>query len=901
MVSLPVPFDALSVSPIDPTDQEFGVGSATADQLATGRYKFVPLEMRAARSWMVARGKIPHRVMPNSLQRGKVIVTALAKGQGHNNPEMHCSFEQAMQAINDDSSLELGFALGTGNDFACVDLDDIGKVVPEFQEAAAEQQRLIRERFVAATYSEISRSGKGWHFIGRCTNSPTTKASAKHPEYHIDLLFRSFLVVTGNHHSGTMEVSDISSELRSLVRWINGSDSEDKAFDLPTVGAITPANCDENTLRARLGGNWKHGEAYRDGRLAHDWSLAFSAILNSAAEITTDAEMVRRVVEQSGLVQLAEDKGNETRLAKFNRLWSVEWHKALERTELTRRANQTALAATKPLVLDDLWNQSAYVQFVVQERATLMITEGLIGGATAEEIAPLFRYLRPEKRNRLQDELRRVDEVFAQTISDAALLALSDTDTEVADLNSFINQAVADEAKIDRKQRFKQYNQQFYIVENYGGTAKVFRDEFHPVSGTQVYWSINAFCEAKNSDKILNGWELTKNEKVPRLGSAARSWVQSDKSRRYVSQELRFETTQREITVATGKVLNLFQGWSIAPIEGDWSNIRYLAHDILCSGFEQASEYLLNYVAHMVQRPQQLPGTAVILQSEEQGTGKSTFLSLLRQMLGARYCSVTSDANTLVGQFNVSAMNKVLLHFEEAIAPNDRGAESRIKALITNETLTYNAKGIAAIEARNFARVFLTSNARQVAHLSRFDRRWFVLNVSARHANDTRFWERAQSAYAGEIAAFMHAMRTRDISGFRPGEIPQTSAKDTQKMESVVGTDLVLRDLLEAGRLPPCSQNVGGVWEVRVSALTEYFKEHGIRVGYRHPQPGRVLKPVALGPASTRRLSSGGHASRSQRVISLPPLQVARQQFLDYLNIAANDWGDTGDTDWVLD
>jgi len=901
MVSLPVPFDAFAVSPIDPADQEFGGESATADQLATGRYKFVPVEMRAVRSWMVARGKVPHRVMPNSLLQGKVVVVPLCKGQGHNNRDMHCSFEQAMQAIADDPSLELGFALGTGNDFVCVDLDDLGKVVPEYRDEATEQQRLIRERLAATTYGEISRSGKGWHFIGRCTNSPTSKASAKHPEYRIDLLFRSFLVVTGDHGNEATELHDISSELRTLVRWINGDDGPSSTTDLPSVDTITPASCDEKTLRARLGGNWKYGEAYHDGRKAHDWSEALSIILKSAAEITTDADMVRRVVEQSGLVQLAEDKGNETRLDKLNRVWSSEWGKALRRAEPTRQANQSATAPTKPLTLADLWQQSPFVQRMVQDRATKMIQQNLIAGASAEDIAPLFRYLRPDRMNQLQDDLRRVSEEFAKTLTDARILVQNDTDAEVTELNAFMAKKVHQERVVNPNARYEEYNRKFYIVKNHGGAARVFRNGFNEESGAQDMWpSLGKFCEAFANDQVLS-WHMGRNELVPELRPFAREWVLKT-HRRFARQEMRFETTEREIVLDSGeRVLNLYQGWATTPIAGDWSNIRYLIHDILCSGIVQASDYLLNYVAHMVQSPNHLPGTAIILQSEEQGTGKSTFLGILRQMLGARYCSVTSDANTLVGQFNASAMNKVLLHFEEAIAPNDRGAESRIKALITNETLTYNAKGIAAIEARNFARVFLTSNARQVAHLSRFDRRWFVLNVSARHANDTRFWERAQSAYAGELAAFMHAMQTRDISGFRPVVIPHTSAKDIQKMESVVGTDLVLRDLLEAGRLPSCSRFVGGIWEVRVSALSDYFREHGIRVGSVLPQPSRVLKPIALGPSRHRRISVDGQPTKPQRVIPVPTLQTARRHFLDYLNIAANDWGDTGDTDWALD
>lgn len=889
MAKLTTPFDAAAIAP-RPLPE---VSTDSPETLGATRYQHVPDALRSAPSWMASINKVPHRVTRNGHLHG------LAKADPHD-PANHCSFEDAVAAVSrGNDGVELFFVLGVGNSFVCVDLDDLDKVTPEHRADANEYQRQIKER-LAGTYCEVSRSGNGLHYIGVAPDVSHDKAYAKHPHFHVDLLFRHGLVLTGDHREGTTEIADISSQTRTILNSMTRR-SPPEAAALPSVDTLTPAHCDEARLISILSAErFKHGEAFRTGRSINDWSGTFAALLNTAAEFCTDEQLVLRVLSRSKFVQMAEDKGGETRLAKVERLWSSQWPKALERTEPTRRANQTTAMPTKPLTLTDLWQQSPYVQFMVQDRAINMITEGLIAGLPAEDLAPLFRYLRPEKMNRLQDELRRVDEVFAKTLTDARVLTMSDTDTEVADLNAYMNRCAVEESKINRKNRFKQYNREYYIVENYGGSAKVFRDEFHPETGAQVLWSINAFCEAKMNDKLLSGWELSKEEKRPQLTSAARAWVQSDSSRRYVAQEMHFETTEREITVETGRVLNLYRGWATTPVAGDWSAIRYLICHVLCSGDDVASEYLLNYLAHMVQKPQQLPGAAIILQSEEEGTGKTTFIDLLRRILGTRYCVTTPDAEALVGKHNDAAMNKVLLHFEEAVAANDRVLESKVKALITNEILTYNPKHIAAISARNYARVFLTSNAKQVAHLPRHDRRWFVLRVSPKHANDPNFWGPFNDQYPQEIEAFMHALQTRDISGFNPKRVPYTEAKDAQKMESVVGPEAILRRFLEDGRLPVCSQFNGTHWLVRNTALSDYFNKYNLKIGYKPPQPGKVFKPVALGE-SRQRISVNGQSAQQFRVLHLPPLQDARAAFLAHLNVETYDWGDGSYSEWTLE
>lgn len=86
---------------------------------------------------------------------------------------------------------------------------------------------------------------------------------------------------------------------------------------------------------------------------------------------------------------------------------------------------------------------------------------------------------------------------------------------------------------------------------------------------------------------------------------------------------MRFDSSEREIATGDGKVRNLFTRWATSPVAGDWAAIRYLVHNIICDGSDETRDYMLNYLAHIVQKPYELPGVTIILQSEEQGTGKA--------------------------------------------------------------------------------------------------------------------------------------------------------------------------------------------------------------------------------------------------------------------------------------
>ena len=77
--------------------------------------------------------------------------------------------------------------------------------------------------------------------------------------------------------------------------------------------------------------------------------------------------------------------------------------------------------------------------------------------------------------------------------------------------------------------------------------------------------------------------------------------------------------------------LNYWVGASVTPSVGDWRVIRNHIHQVICAGDSILFEYLLNYLAHMLQFPEDKPGIMVVLLGK-QGTGKGLFFQILQRI-----------------------------------------------------------------------------------------------------------------------------------------------------------------------------------------------------------------------------------------------------------------------------
>jgi hypothetical protein len=127
-----------------------------------------------------------------------------------------------------------------------------------------------------------------------------------------------------------------------------------------------------------------------------------------------------------------------------------------------------------------------------------------------------------------------------------------------------------------------------------------------------------------------------------------------DESGFVVAERLEFLPGQQEITHDADdcRVLNLWRppGWSFrkdAP-----TPTVFLEHvDYLLDGNREATNHVLDYIAHLVQRPAERVSHALLMTSKAKGIGKSTFGTIVRRLVGEQNSRVVQTKD-LKAQFD---------------------------------------------------------------------------------------------------------------------------------------------------------------------------------------------------------------------------------------------------------
>ena len=207
---------------------------------------------------------------------------------------------------------------------------------------------------------------------------------------------------------------------------------------------------------------------------------------------------------------------------------------------------------------------------------------------------------------------------------------------------------------------------------------------------------------------------------------------------------------------------------SLPPVADNIDISMFHSHlHILCGEEEKATEYVLNYLAHLVQFAGTLPRVALVFMSS-QGVGKDIFFdNFAKSVLGTDLYLQTDNMDKLIGKFNMNH-NKLLLIMDEVQGRDSFTNSEAIKNMITAEDLQWERKGCDPVTIRNCGRAILFSQSLTPVKIEGSDRRFMLMECSDKVRNNTEYFKKLNSFLKDDTnaRAIYDMLMKRDLSSW---------------------------------------------------------------------------------------------------------------------------------------
>jgi hypothetical protein len=339
-------------------------------------------------------------------------------------------------------------------------------------------------------------------------------------------------------------------------------------------------------------------------------------------------------------------------------------------------------------------------------------------------------------------------------------------------------------------------------------------------------------------------------------------------------------------------IINLWTGPTVTGVPGPFPTIQQFIDEVIANGDPVVESYLMNFLAHMLQRPEEKPRVMLVLMGG-QGTGKGTFCRLL-QSIWSRTTLITNQISYITGNFNSVLERNFIVWLDEALFAGNYEATDALKSLVTEPTIAIHAKHKEPRNSFSCHRFFAATNASHFARTDADDRRFVYLPVSDKYKGNQGYWDTLNRAIASpELPAFIDHLQNRNLSLFDPTNRPSANTLTDQKIKSLSGLDQWWYSVLQTGEFatsgPYASVAILELGQFApvfftTSTLTDsyssYAKAHSLRAPTVDEKPLKdrlqILCPSAL---YTRKLQAGNR----NRGYDIPALPVARSEFEAFL------------------
>ena len=299
---------------------------------------------------------------------------------------------------------------------------------------------------------------------------------------------------------------------------------------------------------------------------------------------------------------------------------------------------------------------------------------------------------------------------------------------------------------------------------------------------------------------------------------------------------------------APARFYNLWRGFSVEPNAGPHPALSLFLEHLLkqvCESDEELYNWLVDFLAHLIQRPWEKPRVALVLQGGK-GVGKSIVFQILGSILGGHF-TVAANRRYLTSTFNSYLEGCLLLCFEEAFWSGDKHAEGSLKDLITGDAHLIEHKGREPYTVRNCTRVVILGNEDWLAPASHDERRFAVFRVGDARVGDTKFFsDMITGMRTGGSSHLLHFLQQRLITS-EVNQPPHTKGLLEQKEESLPPLAAWWLECLAEGKISNAGVIDGWPLEVETTifrdAFRRYAASHNIRTWFPDAARfGRQLK-----------------------------------------------------------
>lgn len=428
----------------------------------------------------------------------------------------------------------------------------------------------------------------------------------------------------------------------------------------------------------------------------------------------------------------------------------------------------------------------------------------------------------------------------------------------------------------------KEFNSKYAVVRNIGGRCRVIEEQIDPALGRSILTMMDFgnFRNGHMNKKVSLGVDSKGNEQFMPAGEW---WLRHKKRRQY-------DRVVFSPMIEVPGSYNLWKGFSCEAIPGNCA--LYLTHlkENVCHGEEEYYDYLISWMARLIQHPN-TPGQVAVVLRGGRGTGKGFFAGQLGALLGRHYLQI-SNPSYLVGNFNNHLRDAILIFGDEAFYAGDKKHESILKTLITEEIIAIEAKGVDIEIAPNYVHVILASNAQWIVPAGGDERRFFVLDVADTHKQDSDYFGAiAAQMKIGGKEALLHHLLTHDLTGYEVRNVPKTLALQDQKAHSFNADESWWYEKLTDGNL--LIQAAEEQWPTNIlkSDLyddhSQFMRDHRVARPTFPVQVGKFLKLVCPGI----RAWQGKRGNKRPYFYALPPLDVCRESW--EVSYGPQNWEDT--------